>query len=323
MHKRLGGPERGPIHHLEAGRHDARGDDASDRVGAAPDIIERGHDQFDTLGQRYQPDRCLDDDAKHAFGARQQRQQRESRRLTQRRADGNEFAVPGSDHQLQQVVDREAVLEAVDAAGILRDVAADGARELRRRVRRVEEPVRGCGVRDREIGDAGLDPGEAPSGIHFENAVQSRQHQQDAAFHRQCAAGQAGAGASRHDRDAVPGCGPQHREYLVHAAGQRDEIGCSPVGGERVAFECDTGFGCREDGVRAECSPELADQRRVRPHVPTLRHHRPCRPAGYPRACVRTGPPSPRPGPGSGRSRALPDRECRVRARPGCGCRCR
>ena len=55
------------------------------------------------------------------------------------------------------MVDGEAVLEAVRAARVLGDVAADRAHLLRRRIGRVVEAVGGDRARDVEVRDAGLD----------------------------------------------------------------------------------------------------------------------------------------------------------------------
>ena len=160
--ERLGRAQRRPVHHLEAGRDDARGNDATHGAGTARHVVEAGHQQFDALGQRHEPDRHLDDDAQHAFGTGDERQQRQARRLAERRTDRDDLAVAGRETHLEQVMDGQAVLQAVHAAGVLRHVAADGAGDLRRGVGRVEESVRPGRLGDREVGHARLDTSEAP-----------------------------------------------------------------------------------------------------------------------------------------------------------------
>ena len=63
--------------------------------------------------------------------------------------------------QAEHVIGRHAVAEAVRAAGVERDVAADRADRLARGIGRVVQAVR-CGQRgDGEVDDAGLDDGDA------------------------------------------------------------------------------------------------------------------------------------------------------------------
>ena len=53
----------------------------------------------------------------------------------------DDLAVEGDQPHAEQVVDGDAVFQAMRAAGIHRDIAADGAGELRGRIGRVEEAV--------------------------------------------------------------------------------------------------------------------------------------------------------------------------------------
>ncbi len=61
-------------------------------------------------------------------------------------AELDDLAVGQNDLEPRDVVDGEAVLEAVRAAGVLRHVAADRADLLARRIGCVEEPVRRDGL---------------------------------------------------------------------------------------------------------------------------------------------------------------------------------
>ena len=83
------------------------------------------------------------------------------------------------------MVDGEAVLEAVRAAGVLGDVAADGADRLRGRIGRVEVAMRAKHARlRRSIDDAGLDDDLRVGKVHIEDAVHARQADNDAAGQR-------------------------------------------------------------------------------------------------------------------------------------------
>ena len=83
----------------------------------------------------------------------------------------DELAVRQDDLGREHVVDREAVLEAVRAARVLGDVAADRADLLRRRIRRVVEAVGRDRARDVEVRDAGLDDDLAALDVDLEDAV--------------------------------------------------------------------------------------------------------------------------------------------------------
>ena len=74
----------------------------------------------------------------------------------------------------------EAVLQAVRAAGILGDVAANRADQLARRIGRVVVAVRRDAARDVEVDDARLDGDALVRDVDVEDAVQPRQHDQDA-----------------------------------------------------------------------------------------------------------------------------------------------
>ena len=88
------------------------------------------------------------------------------------------------------------------AAGIFRDITADGAGDLRRRIGRVIEAGLGDRLRDRKIGDAGLDHGDAVVVVDLADAVELGEPEEHAITERQRAAGQRGAGAARHHFDS-------------------------------------------------------------------------------------------------------------------------
>ena len=95
---------------------------------------------------------------------------------------------------------REPVLQTMHSPGVLGDVTADGAGDLRRRVRRIEHAVQGRRLGDRKIAYAGLNDCAAAKRIDSENAVEFGERQEDAMLVRRGAAGQAGACPARNDR---------------------------------------------------------------------------------------------------------------------------
>ena len=91
-------------------------------------------------GPGQQPHRDLDNDPEHSLGAGQQRQQVVAGASRLAPPMARQLAIHGDDLEREDVVHRETVLQAMHATGILGDVAADGAGDLRRGIRRVVEP---------------------------------------------------------------------------------------------------------------------------------------------------------------------------------------
>ncbi|MND97322.1 hypothetical protein D3C80_896400 [compost metagenome] len=155
----------------------------------------------------------------------------------------------------------QAVLQAVHAAGVLRHVAADGAGDLRGRVRRVIEVEGRRRLGNRQVAHAGLDAGEAPGGADFEDAVEARHHQQDALFQRQGAAGETCAGASGHYWNPEFMAGLQELLDLLDALRQHHQHGRGAVGGEAVAFVGLEVFLAVEDVQVRQALAQLGQQR--------------------------------------------------------------
>ena len=103
------------------------------------------------------------------------------------------------------VVDREPVLQAVRAAGVLGDVAADRAHLLARRVGRVEEALRLDGARHVQVRDARLHDDPLRVEVDLEHAVHPRQRDDDAAHDRRRAAGEPRPRAAGDPRDLALG----------------------------------------------------------------------------------------------------------------------
>ena len=118
-------------------------------------------------------------------------------------AEPHDLAVGQHGLDGEHVAGRHAVLEAVRAAGVEGDVAADRADRLARRVGRVEQAVRGGGARDVRVDHARLDDRDALVGVEPQDPVEPVEADHDAALDRQRAARQARAAAARHERDAL------------------------------------------------------------------------------------------------------------------------
>src|SRR5688572_8905608 len=104
-------------------------------------------------------------------------------------ADPQDFAVDGDELEAQKIVRREAVFEAVHAAGILGDVAADRAGDLRGRIGGVVEAEMLHGMGDAEVGDARLHAGASVYDVDLEDPVEFSEPENDAVGERQGPAG--------------------------------------------------------------------------------------------------------------------------------------
>ena len=149
------------------------------------------------------------------------------------------------------------------AAGIHGDVAGDGAGELARRVGRVEEAAAGDGVGDVDVGDAGLDGGDAVLVVDGKDAVEAGEADDDAVGRRQGAAGERRAGAAGDHLDVVLAEELQDRGDLLGRGRQHDGERGGAVGGERVGLVGAARVGRRNHRVGAE-NPRSARRRSPR-----------------------------------------------------------
>jgi hypothetical protein len=132
---------------------------------------------------------------------------------------------------------RNPVLQAVRAAGIHPDVPANGAGELRTRIRRIEEAVGRNRIGNIEIGHARLNRRRAVEQVDIQDARHLRQTDDDRVLLRNGAAGERGAGAPRHDRNAVAAAIFEHRGHVLRRLGKNDRERHPPIGDKRIRLE--------------------------------------------------------------------------------------
>ena len=130
-------------------------------------------------------------------------------------------------HQLaaEHVVGGDAVFEAMHPAGVFGNIAADGAGDLRRRIWCVVEARVLHRLRDRKIGHAGLDHGDAIVEIDRADAIEFGHAEKDAVAERQRAARQRGPGPPRHDLDAFAMTVTEHGRNLLGRFRKHDHPG--------------------------------------------------------------------------------------------------
>ena len=203
MDKGFGGVDRRSVHHFHAARNDAGADDFGHALAGGLDLRETDHQRPRGFGLLQDPHRDLGDDAEQALGAGDDSHQVVARGLGRLAADLDDFARDQHDFAAQHVVGGHAVFQAMHAAGILRDIAADRAGDLRRRIGRIVKSGIGHRLADGQIGHAGLGHHGAVVEIDLADALEFAQAQQHRIGQRQRAAGQRGAGAARHHLDAL------------------------------------------------------------------------------------------------------------------------
>ena len=258
---RLDRAEDQAVHHLERRGHDAGGDDRRDRLARRVDRLEDGEQRAMGLRVADEPQRRAGHDAERALGPDDQPGEVVARPILDRAAELDD--VPRRQHQLdaEDVVGRDAVLERVRAARVLGDVAADRARRLARGIGRVVEPVASDGVGHPQVHDARLRDEAPVADVDRLDADQAARADHDRRADRQRAAGEAGAGAARHERDPLLGEHAHHRRDLGRGARQHDELGRGALEGVAVALVDDEALGTIDDAVVADDRAQATGER--------------------------------------------------------------
>ena len=181
MGERLAGPDARPVHELDRHRQHPGPDDVRD---AGPRHLARGEPHQHRprpLGLRAGSAASPRSPPRAAPPTRRPRPSR-SYPGASRCAPPSSTTVPSISTMVtpEQVVGRHPVLQAMRPARVHRDVAGDGAGELARRVRRVEEPLLLHRPGDAQVGPPGLHPDEAvldsrsPAPVHPRHARAAR-----------------------------------------------------------------------------------------------------------------------------------------------------
>ena len=191
----------------------------------------------------------LGDDAERAFRADEQIAQRVAGDVLHALvAEPRHCAVGQDDFQAHDVVARDAVLRAAQAAGVLGHVAADGGDVLRAGIRRVEQAMSRRGLVDALVRHARLREQREVARIELEDLVHLREAKHDAAGARHAAAAQAGSRPARDDRRAARGRQADALGTLAPSSAERRPRTAAPS-----ARPCHRS--CRESDLRHASGP--------------------------------------------------------------------
>ena len=168
MHGRLDGLHRQAVHHLDGGGDYPLADDPRDRAAGPLGILEAGQQGSHRLGDAAQTERDPGGDTQRPLRADESAEQVVAGRIRRPAApDVRHRAVRQHDLRAHDVVRGKAVLQAVDAAGVLRQVAADGGDDLAGRVGGVVVALVGDLLAHPHVDDAGLDHDALVRDVHF------------------------------------------------------------------------------------------------------------------------------------------------------------
>ena len=180
--------------------------------------------------------------------------------LLGRSAELDDFAVGQNEFEREHVIGRDAVLERMRTAGILGDIAADGARDLRGRIGRVEKSIRLDRVGDVQIDDAALDFDAPVLAIDFQDPIHLRGADHRGCVQRKASTGKAGTGAARNERDAAAMQRRKHGADLRRRARKQQHVGDAFLDGPSVALVHLELGRARNNSVSAENFAKFAEK---------------------------------------------------------------
>ena len=243
---------------------------AEDGRARLVDLAEGREQRADGLGPLEQPDYYPGHDRERTFGADDYAAKVVARIFSVPAPEPPDRAVGEHDLHSEHVVGRDAVGEAVGAAGVLGNVAADRAGPLTRRVRGEIEAVFGGFVSQVQVDDAGFDYRDPVDRVDLQYLRHAREGQHDTAALRDGAAAEARAGAARNDGHFATVADLHHGRDLGRGRGQHDRVGqCSVY--RPVVLEDDQVLRLVHDVVGAHDSLKLAY------HTLAIRHPLPTR----------------------------------------------
>src|SRR6266481_4621056 len=147
------------IHELQCRWYDPGGDDRGSHVRRGVDRHEISEQSPHRLRLGSELDGDVQSEPEAAFRSNERATQIVAIALADLAAKLDDLTTRQDDRQRQNMVECDAVLEAVRTTSVLSDIAANRARRFARRVRRVQQPVRRDVLIEPQIYDTGLEGG--------------------------------------------------------------------------------------------------------------------------------------------------------------------
>ena len=220
-----------------------QGDHGGDRIAGLSNVVEAGHDAARQLRLGHELDRHLGDHGQHAFAAHQHRHQVQARHVQRLGAELDGLALDGEAAHAQHVVQRQPVLQAVHAAGVLGHVAADRAGDLAGGVGREVQSVFGDRLRNPQVRYSRLCLELSIGNVDLQYCGHSFQRNDHPAQSWHCSAAQARARPARRERNLVGHAPADDSLYLLRTfwqddhgrRGSVDSVSVAIVGAPHVA----------------------------------------------------------------------------------------
>ena len=238
--KALTGEDGGAVHKLDGDRGPARGHDCGH---TSPGIQRRGkpgEQRPRRLGLVHQPNGDFGDHAELPLGTDDQAKQVVTGQVEGLAPDLDHLAFHGHKGHAENVVGGHPVLQAMRPARVHGDIAADGAGDLARWVRRVEQAQIVHGSGDVAVGHPSLHPGGLVLGVDLEDFVHLRKPENHCILLRQRTASQRRPCPARHHRHLVVVAVSEYRCDLRRVFSQHHQHRHGAVTGETIgliAFE--------------------------------------------------------------------------------------
>jgi hypothetical protein len=221
------GAQSPAVEHFAGGGSDGACGDVHNGLCGVIDRIENSEKRFHGLGFAREFDGDFGDESEGAFRADKKAGEIEAGCFAVLAADAKDFTVWEDELEGGDVIGSDAVGESVRAAGIFRDVAADGAGLPTGRIGSEVEAVRFGGAGELVVDDAGLHDGALIFGVHFKNAVHTRKNNHHAAGAGKRTAGKTGTGAAADDGSIVFGGEFDDAGDVLRGRRKNDEVGAA------------------------------------------------------------------------------------------------
>ena len=179
VHEVLRHLRHAPVHELETRGNDALCDHARDGSAGSFHCRKARQHAARELRPGYELDRHFGGNREHALTADDDGQQVEAGHIERFRAELDGLPRGRQAAHTQHVVQRQTVLQAMHTAGILGNVATDGAGDLTARVGRVVKAERSSRLADRQVAHPALNHGRTGQWIEREDFVEFRERDGD------------------------------------------------------------------------------------------------------------------------------------------------